>query len=899
MRGVISRSLRRAAALSVLVLSAALPSPAVAQKPPAAAKQPKLTKLPKLVKFVEATYPEEEKAAGRAASVTLEIAISETGAVTDALVTVPASPAFDAAALTAVKQFTFDPAEIDDKPAPVKITYRYDFVLKVEPTGPVVNLAGVVRNRRTKQPIPGAVITLDDKTKATADEKGHFEFTDVPAGKHAVQIAGPGVAPVLTEETIEEKKKLEVKYSVEPKEEEKGEDAAELEVVVVIPKLQKEAASTQIVASEGRRVPGTQGDTLKVVQNLPGVARAAAGSGALVVWGAAPADTRVYVDGVRIPALYHGGGVRATINSDMVRSLDLVPGGYGPEYGRGIGGLVTIDTRAPRTDTIHGYVAADIIDAATMVEGPIGDKTSFAAAFRKSYLDRSISAVTKQDVSDLFPIPQYGDAQVRLIRTLRENETLELFALGSSDRLTRVDSSDPSTIKTENTGLDFGRVMLKYRYQTPEGSTVWLTPSIGRDISTYTSDFGGPASTLDITSNVYALRSGWRGRVASSMVVTSGVDIEATTSAMSRTGALTSPPREGDIHVFGQPGPDKVNADAWQTTIMTLAPFGQVDWSLFDDRLHVTPGLRVEPYFVSGSRSLPVVGANPSIGFGHETTAIDPRISVRFSPIKALTFKAAAGIYHQAPAPEDLSAVFGNPNLTLSAADHVLGGATYGITEGLTVEAVGFYSVSGLNAWEVGQGTGNSGLSSRSALPTPLIAQALVSEGSGRSYGGQVLLRQALFKGFFGWASYSLIRSERQDHPDAPVRLFDFDQTHVFTVVASYEPGHGFEVGARFRYASGYPRTPVAGAFYDSRRDIYEPYFGAQNSIRIPSFVALDLRAAKRWDFGRIKLEAYVDVQNVSNQKNAEDIVYNYDYSKQSYITGLPILPVFGGRLDY
>ncbi len=382
-------------------------------------------------------------------------------------------------------------------------------------------------------------------------------------------------------------------------------------------------------------------------------------------------------------------------------------------------------------------------------------------------------------------------------------------------------------------------------------------------------------------------------------MATTGLDVEATSSSIQRTGSLTSPPREGDIYVFGEAGPDNVNADAWQTFEVTVAPFAQLDWSLADDRIHITPGLRVEPYVISTNHSFPVVGGTPSVGVANETTAVDPRISVRISPIKALTIKAAAGIYHQAPAPEDLSAVFGNPNLTLAAANHVLGGASYAITEGLTVEAVGFYSVSGLQAWEVGRGVGESGLTTRSALSTPALAQALVSEGSGRSYGGQILLREALAKGFFGWASYSLIHSERQDHPTSAVRLFDYDQTHVFTAVASYEPGLGFEVGARFRYSSGYPRTPVAGAFYDFRRDLYEPYFGAQNSIRIPAFVALDLRAAKRWDFGRIKVEVYLDVQNVTNQKNDEDIVYNYDYTKKSYITGLPILPVFGARLDY
>ena len=41
------------------------------------------------------------------------------------------------------------------------------------------------------------------------------------------------------------------------------------------PRIKKEAVETRIRTEEARRVPGTQGDTLKVVQNLPGVARAA------------------------------------------------------------------------------------------------------------------------------------------------------------------------------------------------------------------------------------------------------------------------------------------------------------------------------------------------------------------------------------------------------------------------------------------------------------------------------------------------------------------------------------------------------------------------------------------------------------------------------------------------
>ena len=88
------------------------------------------------------------------------------------------------------------------------------------------------------------------------------------------------------------------------------------------------------------------------------------------------------------------------------------------------------------------------------------------------------------------------------------------------------------------------------------------------------------------------------------------------------------------------------------------------------------------------------------------------------------------------------------------------------------------------------------------------MADPLTQDEIGRAYGGQVLLRQELLRGFFGWITYSLTRSERRDHPNTDWRLFDFDQTQALGVVASYQLGHGWEVGTRFRYTTGFPRTP-------------------------------------------------------------------------------------------
>jgi hypothetical protein len=152
----------------------------------------------------------------------------------------------------------------------------------------------------------------------------------------------------------------------------------------------------------------------------------------------------------------------------------------------------------------------------------------------------------------------------------------------------------------------------------------------------------------------------------------------------------------------------------------------------------------------------------------------------------------------------------------------------------------------------------------------------------------------------FGWVSYTIMRSERTDGGSRAWRLFDYDQTHVFTGLASYDLGRGFELGSRFRYATGYPRTPVVGATYDARVDAYQPLFGAHNTTRVPAFVQLDVRFAKKFELGgNTRAEVYLDVQNVTYRKNPEEIVYNHNYTQKEYITGLPILPVLGGKLTW
>jgi hypothetical protein len=251
-----------------------------------------------------------------------------------------------------------------------------------------------------------------------------------------------------------------------------------------------------------------------------------------------------------------------------------------------------------------------------------------------------------------------------------------------------------------------------------------------------------------------------------------------------------------------------------------------------------------------------------------------------------VTFKAGYGKYRQAAQAEDLSASFGNPTLASARATHFLFGGAFDLTRTLAVETTVFHSAS-------------EQLAVRNGSTSPLIAQALVNQGEGRSYGAQFLVRRELAQGFFGWVAYTILRSERKDAATSEWRLFDFDQTHVLTALASYDLGKGFDIGVRGRYATGYPRTPVVGSYFDSRTATYQPLLGAKNSIRIPDFVQVDVRAAKRFKLEHSSIELYLDVQNVTNRENPEEIAYNADYTQKRYIEGLPLLPVFGAKWEF
>jgi hypothetical protein len=173
-------------------------------------------------------------------------------------------------------------------------------VIAVARTAAADAVRGTVVDRTTGQPVAGAVVTLGSELVVT-DDAGRFRV-DLAARRYTATVTGGWTATQVID--LRGDVAITIRASGET-----------IDVVDIKP---SNLGETSVDAATARTLPGGAGDAAKIIQSMPAVARPPAGSTEIVVWGAAPNETRVFVDGVPVPALYHIGGYRSAIGSELI-----------------------------------------------------------------------------------------------------------------------------------------------------------------------------------------------------------------------------------------------------------------------------------------------------------------------------------------------------------------------------------------------------------------------------------------------------------------------------------------------------------------------------------------------------------------------------------------------------
>jgi TonB-dependent Receptor Plug Domain/Carboxypeptidase regulatory-like domain len=728
------------------------------------------------------------------------------------------------------------------------------------------SVTGIVLDQSSGAPVVGALVAVGSGEAGT-DDAGRFTITGVPFGRHDVVVIADGYRAYFGSARVGQDMTIRLVA-----------DAGAGEVIEVSGRVPS-GPPLHLDTTEIRQLPGAGNDALRALQSLPGVARTPFGLGGLALRGTAPRDTKVYLDGIEVPLLYHFGGLASFLPTALVDELTLEPGGASVRYGRGLGGVATVTSRTGRSDHWRAGGELSLIHAAAVAEGPGPLRGSWLMGVRRSYFDAIVAAAS----IDLSLAPRYGDAQLRW----ESGDGRWMAMLFGSDDLLRLihDPDDMSSggINTSNVKSfkyvsRFARIAARYR--AVYGATqLQITPYAGVD------DVNGRANHNDTDKGMH--RTSWPLHVRADLSTpllagTLSLGLDAGGASHSYDLLNTPPPSPGD------PTPDEVigrNLSRWTADI---GMWIEQSWFILNDRVELRPGVRGD-----------------HIGLSDQWT-LDPRILIKESLPANVELTQSFGIYHAPPLITDLDPIFMREKRMLgSKSMQVALGAKASLADDYETSATAYYQhLRQLPVDAVSSATpisANGGTDSGGALG---ISRELVDAqfgsysyreaiGKGYAYGIELIARRN--RGTWtGWLAYTYGRSFRQNPSRGPEYFpYVLDQPHTLTLVGSTALGKHWRFGGRFRYATGNPFTPVIGATQDTDGD-YIAIDGPLLSERLPDFFALDLRLDRAWRRSWGVLLLYIDVQNVTNRANAEGVTYNDDYTDRNYTRGLPIFPSIG-----
>ena len=147
-----------------------------------------------------------------------------------------------------------------------------------------------------------------------------------------------------------------------------------------------------------------------------------------------------------------------------------------------------------------------------------------------------------------------------------------------------------------------------------------------------------------------------------------------------------------------------------------------------------------------------------------------------------------------------------------------------------------------------------------------------------------------------GWVSYSYAQTQFQESLSGLNFVSDFDQPHTLNTYGSYRFTSTFNMSGQWRYGSGFP---VPGFFRTQGADLF--LTGERNSLRLPAYRRVDLRANKAFLFEKWKLTLSAELLNVTNHKNLRIPIIDPVTGRVFHHFGatMPVLPALGVAIEF
>jgi TonB dependent receptor len=168
---------------------------------------------------------------------------------------------------------------------------------------------------------------------------------------------------------------------------------------------------------------------------------------------------------------------------------------------------------------------------------------------------------------------------------------------------------------------------------------------------------------------------------------------------------------------------------------------------------------------------------------------------------------------------------------------------------------------------------------------------------SGSARGVELIVQRRDPARFSGWVGYSYGRSRYADAVTGESFWADFDQRHTFAGYGRFRLSSQTSLGAKLRLGTNFP---LAGYFEERSGGLFAG--SDRNTVRLPEYARLDLRADRAFNYTRRRLTLFAEVINVldrTNKAQANGVVMATGRAVDFTDAMFPLLPSAGIRIDF
>jgi len=737
-----------------------------------------------------------------------------------------------------------------------------------------VVIQGKVVDVMSRKPLVGAKVQLDKQevfVQTTAD--GSFTINNIDPGYHTVTATLDGYESETSSELL-------FTYDKSPfiTLEMQSLASGVGEVTIRKTSIQKREAESPVSSQklsirEIERNPGGNRDISKIIQSLPGVISVPGFRNDVVIRGGSPSENKFYLDGIEIPIINHfqtqgsTGGPVGLLNVNFIKEVNFYTGAFPVNYANGLSSVLDFRQMDGNANKAKYRFTLGSSDVGFTADGPIGKKTTYIFSARQSYLQGLFSLL------GLPFLPNFIDYQAKVKVKLNEKDDISFLMVGAVDffRLNlKVNDNITDSIQLKSNkyilgylpvyrqwNYTFGTVYTHYGAQSK--TQYFLSRNMLNNTS-YKYRNNDESSEDNRIFNYKSIEEENKLRIENSRTLRKWKLLAGTGLEYVQFGV----DNKAKILIPGAPGT--------AGTIQDIAFSTQLDLAKYSGFVRAYRN-------VMGNGTLSFAGRLDGNTYNKHMQNVlnQPTASVSASlptPVNGLFFNANVGQFTQLPSYTILG--YRNAAGALDNQDRVkyirnrmvAAGLQYNKVKDTRITLEGFYKQYANYPLALNDSISLGNLGTDFAV---VGNEPVSSVCDGRAYGMEFLLQKRSRSGLYGILAYTLSWSEFSDKNGNAVKSA-WDSRHTLSLVGGVKLKRNWEMGAKFRLATGRPYTP-----YDVQRSLVKSNWDVKgvalndynrlNTERLGTFSQLDVRVDKVWYFKKSSLNLYMDIQNFLNKE--------------------------------